>query len=354
MRLLSGKNRGLRRNQLNKMRNNKLSTEKNIIFGIIILCIILIITGCTSYLKEKTHASSQEQVYKISSLVKYSSSLCGSTGFAYKPNSFNSGMKLMLKDKITGELLEGYGTLSSKEGGGSANLKNYSCQEEIYSENVLVSAYAKGYTPLVFNFKYPKNQLATVEVFMIKSCSGGPSFFDDLKLSNELLAELIDNQTLANEYLKGSQDRFYDTIKIQFGLEKADYSLQCIESYDSRGGYIKAKGTYKDGSPLELYYHLGWCSSGGSDCGWSICFTSNLDSLFQSVKNNTCNKIYSLQSHDDICINEAYDHTEEVKNECLAGKYENINGNKKSIAINQIAGRCTSSVEQDNFNCLEH
>jgi hypothetical protein len=318
---------------------------------ILILFIVLILIIFSFYFKERNPTSSQEQLYKISSLVDYDAGLCIGRSIAYKPNGFNSGIKLIFRDKITGELIKGYGTLSTIDGSSGFGSENYSCEEGIDSEKVLVSAYAKGYTPLVFIFKYPKNQLATVEVLMIKSCSGGPSFFDNLKV----YSEMINNKTNAIEYINTSQNSIYNRIKEIFGLEKEEYNLECVESQMERGGYIKLKGTYKDGSPLEFYYRWGWCSSGGSDCGWSICFSSTSDILFESVKNISCNRVFSRQINDtNICSSEAYDKTEEVQNKCNSGDFQRIDGSKNSLSIIQNSNRCGDSVAVGEFNCLEN
>ncbi len=185
---------------------------------------------------------------------------------------------------------------------------------------------------------------------MIKSCSGGPSYFDNLKSS----AEMVDNQTSVDESIKKDQTWLYDTIKNQFGLEKANYNLQCIEMDTNRGGYIKAKGAYKDGSKLELYYHWGWCAPSGYDCGWIICFSSSDDNLFESVKSDYCNKISSHQSHGGpICTLEAYDNTQEVRDKCNAGEFEKITEGKKTLSIIQDSNSCKTSVTTGKFNCLE-
>ena len=320
---------------------------------VLIALFIVIIVGVVFYLRGNSQNTllSTQQNYKISSLIDYDANLCSGIGYAYKQNGFNSGIKLIFKDKITGELIEGSAMTSTSESESSIDSKNYSCEESINSEEVLISANAQGYTPSVFIFKYPKNKLAIVEVLMMKSCSGGPSFFDNLDLS----AKFIASQSISNEYIKNSQNRFYEIIEDQFNLKKSDYSVECAEGDLGRRGYVKVKGEYKDGSPLELNYHLGWCSSGGSDCGWSMCLKSQSDDLFGPVKNNFCNKLSSRQLYDDYsCTSQqAHDKTEEVKGNCIAGEFENIDGNTKSISIIQNSNRCTDSVKVGEFNCIE-
>ena len=204
-----------------------------------------------------------------------------------------------------------------------------------------------------FELDLPKNQLATIEVSMMKSCSGGPSCFDNMLVG--LLESAGGNKKKAEEIILSSKNRFFDIIQESFGLKKSDYELSCVECDMGRGGYIKAKGIYKDGSPLELYYHWGWCSSGGDDCGWDVCFSSTSDAIFKSVKTNFCSKLSSKQNNDGyICTDVEYDNTRRVKNKCFAGEYEKITGNKKTLAIKQISNRCKSSVDKGNFDCMKN
>jgi hypothetical protein len=297
------------------------------------LIIMLVSVGCTVKMQPQ---------YAVTSLIDYNSSNCASTGYATKPDGFNSGIKITLRDKTTGEMLFGSATMTTKESGGSLGSEEYSCEEGINSESVLISAYAKNYTPLVFIFKFPKNKLAALDVFMQKSCTGGPSFFDNLNKS----AQMADNRT---KYTEESQDRIYTAMQ-DMGLR--DYSFSCIEADIGRGGYIKAQGILKDRSTFDINYHWGWCSSGGSDCGWSLCFSSASNDIFESVKNESCSKISSTQSNDgQICTSEAYDKTKEVQNSCRAGEFEKADGNKKSLSIIQSTGRCNASAAVGDFNC---
>jgi hypothetical protein len=315
----------------------------------IVILVLLWIGGCTPVVMDTPPIPPTEKTFKISSLADYNSSLCTSIGYGNNPGGFSSGIRLVLKDKTTGELLEGDGDYSTNAGGGSLGPGEYSCEEGIDSKYAAIFAHSKGYAPSVFILTYPTNKLATVEVSMVKSCTGGPSFFDNLIMS----AFIMDNQTLAGEYQKDGQDRFYDIIKNEIGLEKTDYTLDCMEGDMGRGGYIKARGKLNDSSSFELYYHWGWCSSGGSDCGWSKCFSSESNRLMASVKNITCGQISSRVIHNDYtCASEAYDRTDEVKNKCNAGEFEKVDGSKRIISIIQNSGRCEDSVNVGDLSCL--
>lgn len=296
-----------------------------------------------------------ESAYKIISTKEYDNSLCSSTGFYYKPNGYNYGLRLILKDKQSGKLLDGYATDS---GGTTSTEENYSCLEQTDTEYTVLSAYSKGYSPAAFELKTPKNQLVTIEVPLTKSCTGGPSCFDNYKTALQRTQE--ENQTKTEELLKEFQTRFYDTIKDNYGLDQSDYELTCMECDMVRGGYVKAKGTYKDGSPLELYYHWGWCSSGGTDCGWTACFTSENDALFESVKNARCSRIESYAMQDDYSepgihnLIRTNDTTNETRKECLNGKYEKTEGKQKTLSIIQNSARYLNTVEIGETYCMEN
>ncbi len=313
-----------------------------------LILIIFLSTACI-----QQNQPTAEIAYKITTTKEYDANQCSSTGYYYKPNSFNYGIRLVLQDKQSGKTLDGYATDS---GGSVSTDENYSCLEQTDSEYAVLSAYSKGYTPIAFELKTPKNQLATIEVPMTKSCTGGPSCFDNYKT---MLKTTEGNQAKAEELLKEFQTRFFDTIKDNYGLNTSDYALQCMECDMGRGGYVKAKGTYTDGSNLELYYHWGWCSSGGTDCGWEICFTTENDALFQSVKNARCSLIQSYAMQDDYSepgtrnLIKTNDSTNETRKECLNGAFEKTSGKQKTITIIQNSGRYADTVKTDNTGCLE-
>lgn len=143
----------------------------------------------------------------------------------------------------------------------------------------------------------------------------------------------------------------------EFGLRQGDYMIECSECLLDRGGYIKAR-IARNGEPKELFYKWGWCSSGGSDCGWDACFTSFLatkDSLYESVKSRLCGRVSSKQVHDElICTGKEFDTTEEAKNDCLAGKFEETGRSNKTISISQVSNRCASFVKKGKAGCFEN
>jgi len=168
-----------------------------IITAIGILLITILLSGCFQKItQDKTSTPTPKVDYNIISRISYDKTLCGSTSFHYKPEGFNTGLRVVLKDKDTGINLEGYATISVEGGRGSLSLgETYSCEEQTDSKKAIVSVYSKGYTPMVFEIDLPKNQLATVEISMLKSCSGGPTCFDNMKVG--LLESMSGNQTKA-------------------------------------------------------------------------------------------------------------------------------------------------------------
>jgi hypothetical protein len=309
------------------------------LIGTVIL--VLLLTGCAS------NSSTQNLSYKQTSALDYNNALCESTSYHYQDGGFNTGLRVVLKDKTTGRDLPGSASIAHSLGGGSLSVAgNYSCEEQIASETVVISTYSKGYSPLVFNAQLPKNQLATFEVAMQKSCTGAPSCTDNIRTS---LANSR-NQTDIDEAVRQAEQTFYDTIERNFGLKKDEYELSCMECNMGRGGYIKAQGTTINGSAFDLYYRWGWCSSGGADCGSEMCFKST-GSSFDTVKEKICSGLTSSQRNDGmLCTNPAYNTTTIIQAKCKEGIYEENN----SIALRQLSNRCGSSVDSGTYNCLEN
>jgi len=177
-----------------------------------------------------------------------------------------------------------------------------------------------------------------MEIPMRKSCTGDAGCFDNI---------LSDDTT--RETFSGYMDTF--------NLNISDYTLDCAECELDRGGFIKGRGIYQNKTRFEFYYHWGWCSSGGADCGWTACFTwySNVeDEVYRNVKNNLCNNLYSTQSHDEYActVGGEYDNTTAARSECLSGAFEEVTPEKRTISISQYSGRCTSTPEKGEINCL--
>lgn len=279
--------------------------------------------------------------YNIISSIDYDNQKCSNTVFG--PAGFNAGVRIVLKDVDTGEILKGkiqVETPSFSYGGDYG--ENYSCLEGLNRTYLVISAYSAGHTPIIFESELQENKMIVVEVPMVKSCStGGQKILDPIELFNK--KQGCDNCEGTH---KAIQANAYTRIKQEFDISEEEYNLNCLELDLDRGGFIKATGIYKNNIPFELYHHWGWCSSGGSDCGWTTCFASENADLYQVVKNEICQSLsrYNPSKEVDALIRD-----------CFTDKFEKVAGNKKTFSIVQRLNREEHAVEPGNsFNCLEN
>ncbi|MAF37016.1 hypothetical protein CL622_07925 [archaeon] len=247
-----------------------MSIQRNHV-SILLLSIVLLLGGCSQQIAQKTPSMTPIAEYNVVSSINYFPNLCSSVGSGPNTDKFKVGVRLILKDKETDETLDGYALVSTADGSSTQlSLGSYLCEENPSSRQIIVSSYSQGHAPMMFEFNLPKNKLTTIEVKLLKSGVNGQSCFDNIEVN---LLEANNNETKAEEISAFKRDRFFTIVKEQFELDQSDYDLQYSECDMGRGGYIKAKGVYeKDGSPFELYYHEGWCSSGGTDCESTSCF----------------------------------------------------------------------------------
>jgi len=298
------------------------------------------------------NSSNTIKYYSIISSENFNESLCESTGYSNSENGSDTGLRVILKDKDTNETVNGSATYTfTKSGGSLSNDERYTCEKSINEDTELISVYAQGYSPTVFMMSTPRNSLSTIEVKMMKSCTGAPSCFDNLELKNFRLK--TENRTQYDALLNETENIFYDYVDNSLGVNKTDYTLQCMECNIGRGGYVKAKGTYKDGSDFELYYHWGWCSSGGSDCGYDICVSTDSEDIFHSVKSGYCNKLYwDARSDEYTCLGETFNNDTVAKDDCNRGQFESMDLSRKTFALRQMSNRCSSSVQNIGYDCL--
>ncbi len=262
------------------------------------------------------------------------------------PGGFNTGLDIILKDKETGKEITS-GEWYSETGGGS--LGGTDCMEGIAADNTVIQAYADGYAPVAFAYELPKNKIATIEVLMQKPCTGAPSCLDNIRTYASAYSH--GNKTLEEETIKEESDEYYAKINETFDLQASDYSLNCMECNLGRGGYIRANGTYKDGTPLVLYYHWGWCSSGGTDCGWSACLKTENDQVLGNAENTLCPKLESYDRQekymkDYVTMETTRDETNQTQADCFKRGYETVQGKEKTLSIVQNADKYTSTVEK--------
>jgi hypothetical protein len=318
-------------------------------FFIILFFLSIVLVGCTS--NKVVISDSSDKVFSVVSTESFNESMCSSTGYGVAQNGFDWGIRVILKDKDTNEILKGYAIYTSNIGGGGVSVDTtYTCEENIDNNIQIINVYAAGYSPITFSISSSNSSLMTLEVLMIKSCTGAPSCFDNFEVQNSALKN--SNRTLYDKSLNDFQNSFYYYIDKNLGVNRTDYTLYCMECDMSRGGYVKAKGKYRDGSDLELYYHWGWCSSGGTDCGYSVCISTTSESIFNNEKTSYCNTLSWNGRNDNFCTSEAFNNDTIIRNDCLNGKLENQNSGRWTLAFGQGLNRCSSSITNLNFDCM--
>ncbi len=126
-------------------------------------------------------------------------------------------------------------------------------------------------------------------------------------------------------------------LQEEFGISA--YNIININCDPNRGGYIKTEVEdlldYNI-SKLKIYYHWGWCSSGGADCGRSICFSTESIDKFNEIRNKLCDKL----GKDSPTSENLTQEDRNLISECNSKKFEKVIGNKKVFSIDlQIGGR---------------
>jgi hypothetical protein len=294
-----------------------------------VLVILAFACGC---LEDTPDASEpQPQTYQAISAEGYDESLCAGIGYGQE-GGIRGGVRIMPVDRESGASLPGEGWL--KAGSSASSIGSggsYTCYEGLASNRSQITIRSPGHAPASFDFQLSENKLATIRVFLDRSCR-------------------------ASSECPGGEETFREYVEKSFGLNASDYALDCMECELGRGGYIKARGTYKNSTAFDLYYRWGFCSSGGSDCGWTKCFNSDAETGFYAdEKTRICASISSTESSDGYaCNGAAYDNTTAVREQCLKGAFEHESGGRKTISIEQATGRCRSAPAKGLTDCLEY
>lgn len=312
---------------------------------------VLMLSGCTQ--------QPAPQDYIILSTQDYNRSLCGGIGFNYQENGFNSGILILTKDSQTGINLtsSAYMITQASEGSVFPSPLSFSCEEQLSDPESVISVYSVGHSPKTFQFNLPKNQLVSLEIPIRKSCTGEKGCFDSNILAFQKQAH--GNQSQADESIANLKAWFYNTISDQFLLNQSTYTLTCMECNYGRGGFLKAQGAHDD-TPFTLYYRTGWCSPGGGDCGWSLCFSENSSSpttTYTAIKEKLCSQIeqfnltgYYNPQDSTYSYVKSNDLTTQKMQECLQGAFEETSGSSRVISIIQdssMSGHFTRKGETD-------
>ena len=322
--------------------------------------ILLPIIFAAVFLSGCTQQPTTLENYTVTSIQEYNRSMCGGTGYNYQENGFNSGINILAKDNQPGGNLAATYYMISQSSEGSVFPYSFSCEEQLSDPQSMISVYSKGHSPKTFVFDLLPDKLVSLEVPMKKSCTGEPGCLENNLLIFQKQAK--GNQTQADESMTNLQNWFYSTISEQFLMNQPGYKLSCMECNYGRGGFLKAQGTYGK-TQFTLYYHTGWCSPGGGDCGWSACFSENSPSqtaAYSAIKDKLCGQLeyfnltgyynpqdnaYSYVKTDDL--------TSQTRQACLQGAFEETEGSTRTISIIQdssMSGHFTAKGETDCLN----
>jgi hypothetical protein len=176
-----------------------------------------------------------------------------------------------------------------------------------------------------------------------------------------LVIYLLLNKSNAPSCTKDMQELLTKTSSMGINLES--YKILSGQCNFERGGFIKLKLEKKSSNEiLDIYYHWGFCSSAGTDCGFQECVKSysKTNQDYDSIKSVLCTYLDDYRYIDEPFLeggcpgelNTDYDNSEIVQNQCKAGDFEQIIQNTRTISVNQISERCTGSVQQASFDCL--
>jgi hypothetical protein len=295
-----------------------------------------------------------EPPYQIIANQDYNASLCDSIGYGSELGGLVSGIKIILTDKDTGEAINGGFSVSNGLNGAitpsiTSEQQRFICEENADSNTSIISVYAPGHAPKVFPLRLPDGKSITLDVPLGGSCSMGLSCFDNFE--TQLLQEEPDRGKAAERMLEFRQ-QVIAALDEQFKLNETGYRLECLDCQMGRGGFILAAGTYKNGSGFRGLHHWGWCSSGGSDCGWADCFSSGDTDHFNRVKASMCAKLSSVGQHyENMCPGNSYDNTTLVQAKCASGEFENYSDKESTISIIQNSNRCNSYPEKGPTPC---
>lgn len=111
---------------------------------------------------------------------------------------------------------------------------------------------------------------------------------------------IIKNQINRNEEKNlECKQAIQEILEQNLNLSSNEFLIGYNQCNLGRGGNITVQSASGN---LGIFYHWGWCSSGGTDCGFSICFSgSKENTLYNKLKNETFRKINeSLSQYNNV------------------------------------------------------
>ncbi|MFA6064709.1 MAG: hypothetical protein WCW44_03145 [archaeon] len=158
-------------------------------------------------------------------------------------------------------------------------------------------------------------------------------------------------------------NRFSSVLTNVFDLSGDSYSVDCAECafpYGKvDGSYTKSRLDF-NGEKVELFYKKGLCLQPGVNCGWEVCITSlssDTKNLVENAKQKFCPMLESKLSEFSLkvpsCANEVLYDTNFIRERCLNGYYDSIDGDSLNFSVIQSETTCGLSVQKGKFNCMD-
>jgi hypothetical protein len=142
-----------------------------------------------------------------------------------------------------------------------------------------------------------------------------------------------------------------DEIHEWFGFASESYVVTHSECLIDRGGYIKAR-LEMSGETVELYARDGFCSSGGTDCGWTVCLTSFSEAtraLIDEVRARHCDNLRAQELTD---WGGPFTATAAAVAACHAGELETEGCGRKTIYLYQHSTAGLECVYRGGIYCF--
>jgi hypothetical protein len=272
-----------------------------------LILLALLLAACSAPPREFTVAQ-----------VPYDVQNCTST--SYGDGTLRAGMRLSIISE-NGTPIESatFRAQIDTTGFGGAPGEEFSCIEEADNLTVELNVRAPGHLPTALAIPLQPDKLSTITVRLKPGCLAPGS--------------------------APEERRMMDIVEQQLGWNRDEYSISCLEYNPGRGGYVQAKGT-RDGAPFTVRYRWGWCSSGGSDCGFEACLSMNAATpSFTDFRNRICDKLQSTNGDTLYCQTASFDNSTAVQEACRQGAYDISAEDRITFSVSQISNRCQSRVE---------
>lgn len=293
----------------------------------------ILLQGClSSDFETQINLSSLKNPYEVVELQDMDASLC--SGLSGARDSVNVSLKLQIYDADTGKSIEG-------------NIYHcvYLIDQSFLSLDTKKSSAKTGHcSDLLDSFWCSiakPNWAVSLSVELKDYISVDDLVIDPLQLDKMYLIKLYLKKKPDCFFEENNLDYFFAEIKKGFDLDSFEYTLECINSHKTHGGFVEGRGKYYSGDDFEFLYREGACSSGGNDCGFTSCFSvEDNDRLFEKVKEHICHQVTNMKNE------------ESSRKKCFAGEFDYVIGRKKVISVKQVSSGQNVYAEKSSSDCL--